>query len=248
LVARAPTEAPVTFRGSPFGLAAVMEAPSLGSGPFRVSLKVPKGKGGPIEVEALSDEDRRVLRLTLPRFTPPGRYEGTVAVDGKDRPVVAEVEPELDVRLFPEQLSVRGHAGDLVGIDFTLINMSNVPVEIRTVHAFGMFMDGGVERAIRQAYTAKLKSGERRADVLVETLAGCHCGLVKLKVTKGAGTVEPDGVCHVEGVLHIPSGAEQGCSFVGNLEMHGLVYPIKIAVERGSKGGKAADEGDEEVS
>jgi hypothetical protein len=225
----------VRFRGTPFAMSAVLSERGPEMGPCSVSLRRPKAKGGPIECEALADDDPRVLRLVLPRFTPPGTYEGTVQVDGEDRPVVVEVEPDVDVRLFPEELTIRAHPGDMVGVDLTVLNKSNVPVEVARTYVFGIFMRGGIERAIRTAYTHKLQKDQRRADVLVDTLADAHGGLVKVKVTEGSGAVEPDEARDLEAIVRVSRTAVPGRSYTGNLEIHGAVLPVRFIVEGDSK-------------
>lgn len=235
----------VRFRGTPFGLSAVLDTPSRTTEPLPVHVAVPESQGGPIDTVAYVGDDARIARLTLPRTTPPGRYDGTLSVDGEERAMEVEVDAEADVRVFPEQLILYAHPGDLVGVDLTVLNLGNVPVEIRRVHAFGVFMEGGVERAIRKAYVAKLGKSQRRVDVLADTLAASHGGLVKLKITKGAGEVAPDGACDLEATLEIPGGVRPGSTYSGNWEIHNLVYPVKIVVGEQGEPDEREDEDQE---
>lgn len=230
-------QTPLSFRGTPFGLSAVLKERPTERVPVPVVLKVPKKYGGPIEAQAFPEDDARVVSMTLPRFTAPGVYKGTAVVDGVERAVVVDVEPELDVRLYPHQLTLQAHPGDLVGTDLTIVNMSNVDVDVRRVHAIGIFRQGGIERAIRQAYVADVRDGERRVDILAEALSDSHGGLLKAKVTSGSGTIAPDEVCDLAVTFEVPRGLEAGSVYTGNWELHNLVFPIRIMIAKDSING-----------
>jgi len=228
-MARAST-APLTFRGTTFGLSAVLKEAPAKVGPVPIRLALSKREGGPIEAQAFPEEDARVVSMTLPRYTAPGIYKGTATVDGEDRPVVVELEPEIDVRLYPHQLTLRAHPKDLVGTDMTVLNMSNVPVDLRRVHAIGIFLEGGIERAIRRAYVTRLEKGQRRLDVLAETLASSHGGLLRAKIVKGSGTLKPQECRDIEVTFEVPGELEGGVTYTGNWELHNLIFPIRVVV------------------
>jgi hypothetical protein len=149
----------------------------------------------------------------------------------RELPARVEVDAAPALRVIPEQLRLRAHPGDLVGTDLTLLNQGNVPVDLRRVQPFGIFLAGGLERALRRAYVDKLSKGERRVDVIADNLAEAHGGLVKMKLQKGYGSRAPGEMRSLEVTLEIPAGLAADSTYAGNWELAGLVYPVTVTVE-----------------
>lgn len=252
---------PIRFRGVPASLTAVVaEGLDPLSDPVLL-LKGYPDKGGSTEVPVQVDLDPRILRMTLPADVAPGAYEAVLRVasgngsppeaenpkgkagakakaaaaeddsTGNDRPARVEVDAAPALRVIPEQLRLRAHPGDQVATDLTLLNQGNVPVDLRRVQPFGIFLAGGLERALRRAYVDKLSKGERRVDVIADNLAEAHGGLVKMKLQKGSGTLAPGEMRSLEVTLEIPAGLAAGSTYAGNWELAGLVYPVTVTVE-----------------
>jgi hypothetical protein len=220
---------PIRFRGIPASLAAVVAGGPVVGDDLRLMIGV---KGGePIEAPVQGDFDPRILRVTLPQHTPPGVYDGVLIVDGeRSREVRVEVDPSPQLHVVPEQLRIDAHNGDLVGTDVTMLNQGNVPVELRSVQAIGIFMSGGIERALRRAYVAQPAKNERRVDIIADSLADAHGGLLKVKLEKGAGSIRPGEVRELQLVIHVPKGLDPGALYGGNWELPGLVFPIAVQV------------------
>jgi hypothetical protein len=230
-MARASTsESPIRFRGIPSALAAVVTNAPEAAEEMTVSVSVAGPKAPPTDFAVQTDFDPRILRVMLPANVAPGAYKGSLRSGEAERPVVVEVDPAPLLHVVPEQLRLQAHPGDLVGADLTMLNQGNVPVALRNVQAIGIFMSGGVERALRRAYVQKLADGQRRMDVIADSLADAHGGLLKMKIEKGAGEIEPGEVRELHVVLHIPSDIERGALYGGNWELPGLVYPITLQV------------------
>ncbi|MBI3077041.1 MAG: hypothetical protein HYY85_08680 [Deltaproteobacteria bacterium] len=83
------------------------------------------------------------LRLSLPRGTPPGSYTGTVQIEGREQPIIVDVERDIDLRLFPDALSLAAPPGAVVHVDLSVVNAGNVVCEIRRAYAFGVSVMGG---------------------------------------------------------------------------------------------------------
>ena len=94
----------------------------------------------------------------------------------------------------------------------------------------GIFMEGGVERALHRAYVGRLESGQRRVDALAENLARAHGGLVKMRVQEGAGEIAPGEVRQLAVALEVPADLEGGRVYGGNWELANLVYPVTLRV------------------
>jgi len=239
--------APIRFRGIPASLTGVIPEGIDPELDLSVTLKAPRGREAKLEVSVQPDLDPRILRLALPAHVPPGSYPGTLSAGGREREIRLEVDASPLLRVVPEQLRIEAHPGDLVGVELTLLNQGNVPLELRGVQLFGIFMDGGVERALRLAYVRKLKEGERRVDILADNLAQAHGGLVKMKVQKGEGIAEPGALVALEVTLEVPKGLTRGVRYTGNWELPGLVYPVSILIppvddEEGKEDGKGKED------
>ncbi|MQA89737.1 MAG: hypothetical protein GEU90_05815 [Gemmatimonas sp.] len=230
-MARSGTDVPVRFRGVPSALAAVVVALPDPREDMTAAIRIAGPKDPLTEVAVQTDFDPRILRTMLPNDVPPGSYEGSLRFGENERPIVVEIDPAPQLRVVPEQLRVRAHPGDLVGTDLTMLNLGNVPVMLRGVQAIGIFMSGGIERALRRAYVEELAEGQRRMDVIAESLADAHGGLLKMKIEEGAGEIDPGEARELHVVLHVPSDLEPGAHYGGNWELPGLVYPIALEVD-----------------
>lgn len=229
-MARASTSVPVIrFRGIPASLAAVVADPVAAADNMILTFK-PKGSRAPIEVVVQTDLDPRILRVTLPQELPPGVYEGTLQRDEVKGPVQLEVDAAPLLHVVPEQLRIEAHNGDLVGADVTMLNQGNVPVDLRSLQVVGIFMNGGIERALRRAYVYQLRKNQRRVDILADSLADAHGGLLRIKLEKGEGAIQPGEARELQLVIHVPTGLDPGAMYGGNWELPGLVYPISVHI------------------
>lgn len=221
------TEVPVQVDLDPRILRMSLPA-DVAPGAYEAVLRVASGAGAPPEVE--KPKNQAVSRA---KTKDAAQDSDSAATDsaGSDRPARVEVDAAPALRVIPEQLRLRAHPGDLVGTDLTLLNQGNVPVDLRRVQPFGVFLAGGLERALRRAYVDKLSKGERRVDVIADNLAEAHGGLVKMKLQKGSGTLAPGEMRSLEVTLEIPAGLAAGSTYAGNWELAGLVYPVTLTVE-----------------
>lgn len=221
------TEVPVQVDLDPRILRMSLPA-DVAPGAYEAVLRVASGNGAPPEVEKPKNK-----AASRGKTKDAARDSDSAATDsaGRDRPARVEVDAAPALRVIPEQLRVRAHPGDLVGTDLTVLNQGNVPVDLRRVQPFGVFLAGGLERALRRAYVDKLSKGERRVDVIADNLAEAHGGLVKMKLQKGSGTLAPGEMRSLEVTLEIPAGLAPGSTYAGNWELAGLVYPVTLTVE-----------------
>ena len=222
--------APIRFRGVPASLTGVIADRDDTSGAISVTMRGFPTKGASLELSAYADADPRIVRVSMPSSVAPGTYEGTLTIDGDERAIELEVEPSPQLRVVPEQLRIEAQPGDVVRTSLTMLNSGNVAVNVRRVQAFGIFMEGGVERALRLAYVRTLETNERRVDIIADNLAAAHGGLVRMTITHGAGSVEPEAVEPIEAELKIPTELDAGSVYGGNWELPGLVYPVRITI------------------
>lgn len=240
----------VRFRGTPASLTAVLGESAADV--LDMHLRIEDGastytheRGGAgesaaIEIPVQADFEPRILRTALASRVAPGSYRAVLVMDGKERPAELVVEALPQLRVVPEQLRLELAAGAKVTVALTMLNVGNTEVELREVQAFGVFMEGGVERALRRAYVHELSEGERRIDVIADSLAEAHGGLVRMRLLKGERTIEPDATRELELEVHVPRELVTGATYTGNWELPGLVYPVSIHVP--ARGG---DEGAE---
>jgi hypothetical protein len=222
----------IRLRGIPVSLSGIIAGGASQSGDVTIALESYPTKDAALEVHVQIDIDPRIIRVMLPAETPPGSYQGTLTNgDAGRQPVVLDVEPAPHLRVVPEQMRlVDVTPGATVHRSLTVLNSGNVPVELRRVQAFGVFMAGGVERALRRGYVRTFARNERRVDIITDHLADAHGGLVRMAITQGAGTIAPGALQPIEVDVKIPSGLASGAVYGGNWELNGLVYPVTITV------------------
>lgn len=232
----------LVFRGTPVSLAAValpvpeprgQERTVAREGRMARAAFAAPGEGGRVlQVSASATGDREVLRTFVPRATAPGRYQGTVTVDGVERNAIFEVEPEPFLRIVPDRLQLSAAAGERLTREVTILNLGNVAVEVRGAYAFGLFDVGGVERAV--ARTIGGEGGEgRSADRFVGMLADEHGGMVRVRVEEGAGNVEPGETRNLTVVFHLPDRLRAGHTYWGTWPIEYLRYYVRVHTTRG---------------
>ena len=221
------TEVPVQVDLDPRILRMTLPADAA-PGAYEAVLRVASGNGSPPEAE-----NPKGKAGTRAKTKAAAQDSDRAATDsaGTDRPARVEVDAAPALRVIPEQLRLRAHPGDQVATDLTLLNQGNVPVDLRRVQPFGIFLAGGLERALRRAYVDKLSKGERRVDVIADNLAEAHGGLVKMKLQNGYGALAPGELRSLEVMLELPAGLAAGSTYAGNWELAGLVYPVTVTVE-----------------
>jgi hypothetical protein len=229
---------PLRFRGTPGSLsAALREGDAVPRRlPIRLTGKAAEALAAGERVARASRQERDlVLQLALPPRTPPGTYEATVDVDGKERAVVIEVEPEVELQIVPDQLTLRAAPGDHTTVPMTFANAGNVPVEIRKAYAFGIFAAGGLERALHRAYVDERAEGERRVDYLFDRLADEHGGLVRIAIEEGSGDLAPGDAREVSASFRIPERLARGRTYTGTWPLHDVRYYIRLIVPDGKE-------------
>ncbi|MEO8450588.1 MAG: hypothetical protein ABI647_12385 [Gemmatimonadota bacterium] len=227
------------FRGTPGSLSAAVSEGEVR--PRRLSIQIGqggaayKGKTEPIVARASRVEGDLVLQMTLPPRTPPGTYEGTTEVDGEQRPVVIEVEPEIELALVPDQLTLQGAPGERLQVALTVVNAGNVAVEIRKAHGIGIFAEEGLERSLHRAYRDERPEGVRRIDYLADLLAEEHGGIVRVGVEEGAGNLEPGETRELKVTLSLPADLKRGRTYSGIWPLHDLRYFVQLIISEGTE-------------
>jgi hypothetical protein len=220
----------IRFRGIPVSIAGIIAEGASQTGDMMIAMRGYPAKDSSLDVHVLTDIDPRIIRIMLPADVPPGIYDGTLTDGQTERAVVIEVESAPHLRVVPEQLRIDAKPGETIKRSLTVINSGNVPVNLRRVQAFGVFMAGGVERALRRGYVHTLSADERRVDIIANHLADAHGGLVKMTITQGAGSIAPGALLALDVDVKIPTGLVAGSIYGGNWEPPGLVYPVTITV------------------
>ncbi len=231
-------DSPLRFRGTPSEMSAMLreedELPR--KVPVKLALNAEEAwkAAEPHVARAIRAQGELTMMMSLPRRTPPGTYEGTVEVDGEERPVVIEVEPEVELDIVPGQLTLEVAPGENVPVDVQISNLGNVAVELRKAYALGSFAVGGLERSLHRAYTEKRAEGESRIDFLAERMAEEYGGITRVAVEEGAGEIEPGETRDVRFNFHVPSDLKSGRTYSGTLPIHDLRYYVRLVVS-GSK-------------
>lgn len=220
----------IRFRGPPADLTAALVEPVEGVTDLPVTVEFEKKGAEELEAIAVTEAEGHVLRLALPERTAPGSYTGAVALNGEEQAVRLEVEPAPDVRVVPESLRIAAEPGSRTSVDVSILNLGNVPVSVRGTQAVGLFLEGGVERALHRAYVDKMKEDARRVDVFAEALSDSHGGLVRMSLEGGGVDIAPGGCRRVTMAVKIPSGIEVGRVYTGSWTLEDATLPVRIVV------------------
>jgi len=178
------------------------------------------------------------VRLKFPPDTPPGSYKGTVRIGDTTHTAVVDIAPEPHLRIVPTNIHLSGTAGQQMTLDFSVVNSGNVVYDIRKVHGFGLFAEGGIEDALGAAYRQSERVGQERVAIVADKLAEAHGGLARMEIESGAGSIKPDEVKALHASLRLPDNLKHGRQYTGVLRIQNAQCEIHVDVP-----GKHSEEG-----
>jgi hypothetical protein len=170
-------------------------------------------------------------RLRLDPSTPPGDYTAVLELaDGGQREITMSVEPRPRLRVSPSELRFDGAPGAAVSARLLLENRGNVPITISDALVTGVFDDDGIETALASTYRMDTDDLSKLVGNVFARLREAHGGLLRLRVTEGAGDVPPGEhrVLVLETLLS--SKLRRGHGYHGVLEIgeHGIAVRLRI--------------------
>jgi hypothetical protein len=226
---------PVRLRGRPGALAGHLALPD--SAPAMITVNLALGDRTPTPVTAhvvrIGAKGLSGLRLDLPRWTPPGSYEGTVKVGDHERRVVVDVEPRPKVRMSPRRLSLRGRPKEAVTAEVVVSNVGNVACDVRGAYVFALFDPSSLERATQRAFQSSARGEERFIDRIAAELSEGYAGTVRLKVDQGAGPLEPGDSRELRATLRLPDHLRSGRTYEGTWRIGTIGYNVEIETADG---------------
>lgn len=222
---------PLRFKGGPTRLSAALRLPGPAIRARSVNVDF-NGVTGRVVIRpmARTGTDISVLKIKLPRTTPPGTYEGTVQVGDSEVPIVAHVEPRPRLRFIPAALRTKAAPGSMVDADVTVANVGNVVVNVDTKYTFCIYDGTGIERAFFVALTDENAKGQQRIDLIMEELAESHGGLVRLIVERGAGEIAPGEARDLHIALRFSDKLHPGRTYDGGWTVGNASYFVQIEV------------------
>jgi hypothetical protein len=224
------------LRGHPGGLAGHLVWP--GAGPQLVTVQLAVDAGGPTPVVGhilpVGAKGLCSLEITLPTWTPPGSYQGTVRVGDEERRIVVDVEPRPRLQVEPRLLSVRGRPKDRVQAEVTISNTGNVVSEVRGAYLFALYDPSALERATARAFLSGETTSQGFNDQIVTGLREGFAGMVRLKVDAGAGPLEPGDSRSLQATLHLPDGLRAGQTYEGTWRIDSLGYNVEVEATDGA--------------
>lgn len=222
----------IVFRGPPDRLASLL--PAAGAVGAHDAGKEPAANLHGAEVRGLTVRtlaraglDARRATLRLPRSTPPGTYQGSAEIEGREIPIVVEVEQRPRLEADPRRISVEVAPGGTATVAVTLLNTGNVPCDVSGTTTFCLFDGRGMEHAFWAALTSDLPEGKQRIDVLLDDLAESHGGLVTTKVESGAA-IKPGESRDVRLTLRFSDRLQAGKRYAGSWRADGLRIPVRV--------------------
>jgi len=224
---------PIRFTGRPGRLNAALPVPvnAAAAPELQIAIDVPGGAEPTVGYATRPGSSVLGLRLILPDSTPAGTYKGTVRLGEDEHPVVVEIGEQRRVVLTPARIELRVSApGRAAESDLHVLNAGNAPLDLAAKQAFGLFEDHGLDRSLARAWTDSKARGLDRFGVLAEELAGSHGGAVRVRVSEGAGVIEPGEGRHAKVAFEFQDGLVAGRGYFGYWEVGGAVCTVKVEV------------------
>jgi hypothetical protein len=225
---------PLRFQGAPHRLVGRvplgdgLTSEALAATPFRIHLGAQLDAAGilPPRIRA-KDPSAALLKLRLPRSTPPGLYEGAAELGGRAVRVLADVQPLHRLRASPSSAALQVTPGKAASLEVDLANLGNVTADIQARHTFCVFDASGIDRAFFVALTEDPPSGVRRVDRLMDELATYHGGLVRLDVTAGAGPLRPGEQRTLRLELRFSERMRPGQAYAGTWVLENMRFAVR---------------------
>ena len=229
-------ESPLVFRGSPrrLKLQGVLPAgKDLVFEPGKSLLNFVIDTRRPLRKKQGRRGKEEGLRLKLDSSTPPGLYKAVVkSADKKSMPVEVHVEARTRITVTPALMALSGKSGDKVKILVMISNRGNTTVEIPTRDSLGIFDDKGIETAFASTYRQIGAEVNTLLGHFVGKLAEGHGGLLKLRIVKGHGSLQPGVNTTLEVEAQIPSKLKPGHHYHGVWRIASINYKISLAVQK----------------
>jgi len=176
--------------------------------------------------------DAAATRLRLDPLTPPGDYTVMLELaDGGEREAHVVVEARPRLRVSPSGLRLEGAPGGAASARLLVENRGNVGVTIGDALVTGVFDDDGIETALASTYRLDTDDVNRIVGHVFARLRDAHGGLLRLRVTEGAGEIAPGERRMLALETTLSSKLRRGHGYHGVLEIgqHGIAVELRIA-------------------
>jgi hypothetical protein len=252
-------QAPLRIRGTPLHLSALVPgfrqagtAPvtavevSLPAAGAEVPAKAARRKAASPAPEAFQAfvTGPGELHLNLPRDTPPGVYEGTMRIGDREQQVTVEVEPQVELRLFPTSLRLAGSPGEKIDAELTLINEGNAPARVRSGYSFWLVREEAADNVLGRLFEASGKPDlrDRRLERLLDAVEEQYGGNVRVRLQEGAGEIAPGASRELRVQFALPARLQPGRTYIGMWHLYSLRWQLQLTVNGETQGEDEAEE------
>jgi len=196
-----------------------------------VEIDAPRLEAVSVQVATLPGGTGRALRLELPAMTPPGSYSGFVRLPDGKWPLTIDVAPHPKLVAVSGRIDVTAEPGGQSDIELQITNTGNVPCKVPAVYTFGLFDVNGVDHSLAVGFTADA-SGLDRIGLIADELAASHGGLVRVRVRKGSGKLDPGDVRLLQTTLHLDPEVRPGRTYFGYWPVYesGCTLSVRVTV------------------
>jgi hypothetical protein len=176
------------------------------------------------------------VKLRLAANTPPGSYAAQLRVGDKSLPVTIDVAPSQRLRIHPSSADFVGDAKATADVVLTLHNRGNVPIEVPERLTVGMYDDEGLETAFADTYRQDTDDPLKLLGNWIIKLREGYGGLMRIRVTEGAGAVPPGAERRLTLQATFQDGLRAGHTYHGVWVLGPVNFRVHAAIRKPGSG------------
>ena len=185
-----------------------------------------------LRIRKHDDGTIKQVKIRLPEATPPGRYAGTLKSGQQEFPIAIDVQEKQRLQIAPVSLQLRGKPGEKIHAQLLLINKGNVSINIPERDVIGIYDDDGMEVAFAATYRLETDDPLVLLKSFIGKMREGHGGLVKIRVSEGAGALPPATQKSIALEISLSDTAKANHQYHGVWSLGSVEYALTIAVNK----------------
>jgi hypothetical protein len=225
----------IQLRGAPRQVLLQSHLPALTQAEFLPDATLAKIIGThkhSLRIRKHNDGTIKQVKIRLPEATPPGRYAGTLKSGQQEFPIAIDVQEKQRLQIAPASLQLHGKPGEKIYAQLLLINKGNVSINIPERDVVGIYDDDGMEVAFAATYRLETDDPLVLLKNFVGKLREGHGGLLKIRVSEGAGELPPATQKSITLEINFSEAAKANHQYHGVWSLGPVEYALTLAVSK----------------